>query len=161
VTTPLLLDADALNILANRPDLMPKLPPNTILTPHPGEFRRLFGEHPDSMQAADSALDLAVQHKLIIVLKGRYTTISCPEGNQYYNLSGNSGMATAGSGDVLTGIITGLLAQGYPPVDAARLGVYLHGHAGDIALQSGSRESLIASDITQHLGAAFRYVTRY
>jgi ADP-dependent NAD(P)H-hydrate dehydratase / NAD(P)H-hydrate epimerase len=161
VTTPLLLDADALNILANRPDLMPKLPPNTILTPHPGEFRRLFGEHPDSMQAADSALDLAVQHKLIIVLKGRYTTISCPEGNQYYNLSGNSGMATAGSGDVLTGIITGLLAQGYPPVDAARLGVYLHGHAGDLALQSGSRESLIASDITQHLGAAFRYVTRY
>lgn len=161
VNCPLVLDADALNILAKRPDLMPKLPKNTIMTPHPGEFRRLFGEYPDSMKAADKALELAVGHQLIIVLKGRYTTISCPDGNQYYNLSGNSGMATAGSGDVLTGIITGLFAQGYPPVNAARLGVYLHGHAGDLALQSGSRESLIASDIIQHLGAAFRYVTRY
>ncbi len=161
VNCPLVLDADALNILAQRPELIPKLPKNTILTPHPGEFRRLFGEQSHSMQAADRALNLAVQHKLVIVLKGRYTTISCSDGNQFYNLSGNSGMATAGSGDVLTGIITGLLAQGYPPVDAARLGVYLHGHAGDLALQSGSRESLIASDITQHLGSAFRYVTRY
>lgn len=161
VNFPLVMDADALNILAKRPDLIPKLPPNTILTPHPGEFRRLFEEHSDSMKAADKSLELAVRHQLIIVLKGRYTTISCPDGNQFYNLSGNSGMATAGSGDVLTGIITGLLAQGYPPVDAARLGVYLHGHAGDLALQSGSREFLIASDIIQHLGAAFRYVTRY
>jgi NAD(P)H-hydrate epimerase len=161
IECPLVLDADALNILSKHPDLMSKLPPNTILTPHPGEFKRLFGDHPDSMQAADKALILAEQHKFIIVLKGRYTTISCPDGNQYYNLSGNSGMATAGSGDILTGIITGLLAQGYPPVDASRLGVYLHGHAGDLALQSGSRESLIASDIIAHLGTAFRYVTRY
>jgi ADP-dependent NAD(P)H-hydrate dehydratase / NAD(P)H-hydrate epimerase len=161
VNCPLVLDADALNILAKRPDLMPKLPKNTIMTPHPGEFRRLFGEYPDSMKAADKSLELAVRHQLIIVLKGRYTTISCPDGNQFYNLSGNSGMATAGSGDVLTGVITGLLAQGYPPADAARLGVYLHGHAGDLALQFGSRESLIASDIIQYLGAAFRYVTRY
>jgi hydroxyethylthiazole kinase-like uncharacterized protein yjeF len=161
VTSPLVLDADALNILAKRPDLIPKLPPNTILTPHPGEFSRLFGVQSDSIKAADYALELAVNHQLVIVLKGRHTTISCPDGNQYYNLSGNSGMATAGTGDVLTGVITGLLAQGYPPVDAARLGVYLHGHAGDLALQSGSRESLIASDIIAHLGAAFRYVTKY
>jgi len=161
VECPLVLDADALNILSKHPDLMSNLPQNTISTPHSGEFKRLFGDYPDSMQAADHALKLATQHNLIIVLKGRYTTISCPDGNQYYNLSGNSGMATAGSGDVLSGIITGLLAQGYPPVDAARLGVYLHGHAGDLALQSGSRESLIASDIIAHLGAAFRYVTKY
>lgn len=153
---PLVLDADALNMIALQPDLLGKLSPGSILTPHPKEFERLFGKTANSMMQVEQARFQAMRYNCIIVLKGRYTAIATPEGVCWYNLTGNPGMATGGSGDVLTGIITGLLAQGYSSEEAALTGVFLHGLAGDLALQEESPESLIAGDIINHIGAAFR-----
>ncbi len=152
---PLVLDADALNMIALQPDLLGKLPPGSILTPHPKEFERIFGKTANSMMQVEQARFQAMRYNCFIVLKGRYTAIATPEGACWYNLTGNPGMATGGSGDVLTGIITGLLAQGYASEDAVLTGVYLHGLAGDLALQKESPESLIAGDIIDHIGAAF------
>jgi len=157
----LILDADALNILAENKSWLQELPENTIITPHPGEFARLFGPSKNSFNQLDLAREKAQELGLIIILKGHRTSINTPEGMTYYNISGNSGMATGGSGDVLTGIIAGLLAQRYNPLESAQLGVYLHGVAGDFAAQSTSQESMIASDIIPNLGAAFRSITRY
>lgn len=151
----LVLDADALNLLAGNSDLLYQLPPLCILTPHLKEFTRLFGHTADSMQAVELARHKAMKHNCIIVLKGRHTCISFPDGSCYYNSSGNNGMATAGSGDVLTGMLTGLLAQGYPPQAAAITAVYLHGLAADLAVQHSAPESLIAGDIIRYLGKAF------
>lgn len=142
----MVLDADALNILALHPDWMELLPAGTVLTPHPGEMKRL---------AADP-YELAQRHNLVIVLKGHQTRII--DSTHYYinTLHGNAGMATGGSGDVLTGIILALLAQHYTPLQAATLGVWLHAFAGDIALTDhNSMESLLPSDIIAHLGDAF------
>jgi ADP-dependent NAD(P)H-hydrate dehydratase / NAD(P)H-hydrate epimerase len=155
VKVPMVLDADALNILTDTPDLWDILPENTILTPHPGEFDRLTHIHSGGYERMLSQIELSIRYKIIIVLKGAYTSISTPEGKVYFNSTGNPGMATAGSGDVLTGIILSLLAQGYQPLDAAIIGVYLHGLAGDIAKSMVGEESLIASDITDNLGKAF------
>lgn len=152
---PLVLDADALNILAAAPGLLSKLPAYSILTPHPKEFERLFGISPDDFSRAELALERAKAHQCIIVLKGHYTLIATPEGKGYFNSTGNAGMATGGSGDVLTGMLTSLLAQGYPPEDAALLGVYLHGKAGDFAAAKLSKEAMLASDIIDNIGAAF------
>jgi NAD(P)H-hydrate epimerase len=157
---PLLLDADALNLLALNKDLIAKLPENTILTPHPKEFDNLFGSSVNSYERLHKAVDLAVQHKLCIVLKGGYTATCTPEGNIYINSTGNPGMATAGSGDVLTGIILAFLAQRYSAVASAVAGVYLHGLAGDLAVANHSEESMIAGDITQTLGKAFRMLQK-
>ena len=160
VKKPLLLDADALNILAMNSKLIPLLPPYSILTPHPKEFDRLFGECDSGYERIHKAKSMAVELKLCIVLKGAYTSVCTPEGNVYINSTGNPGMATAGSGDVLTGVILGLLAQQYSPETSAVVGVYLHGQAGDLILEnmseSASEESLIAGDIVQMLGKAFR-----
>lgn len=153
---PLVLDADALNLMALHPELIDLLPPHTILTPHPGEFDRLFGECSSGYERLHRASVVAVKHKLCVILKGAYTAICTLEGNIYINSTGNPGMATAGSGDVLTGVLLGLLAQGYTPETAAVLGVYLHGSAGDFAVLNSSEESLIASDIIQMLGKAFK-----
>lgn len=153
---PLVLDADALNLLNKHHSLIPK---HTVLTPHPKEFDRLFGSCDSPLQRVYKALELAQKHQWIIVLKDHHTLIACPNGTGYLNCSGHSGMATGGTGDVLTGIITGLLAQGYPSETAARLGVYLHGRAADLALQEQSQESLIASDLLLKLGAAFKELT--
>ena len=154
---PLVLDADALNILAAHPaDMFPLIPENSIITPHPGEFLRLFGESEDSMQQAATACKQAKKRRIIIVLKGHYTCVCTPDGHIHYNLSGNAGMATAGSGDVLTGIITALLGQGYLSQDAAILGVYLHGLAGDIYARKQAQESLMAQDLIDCLPQAFR-----
>lgn len=153
---PLVLDADALNLIAQNPELIKILPPHTILTPHPKEFDRMFGEHANGYERLCRASSLAVELKLCIVLKGACTAICTLEGNVYINSTGNPGMATAGSGDVLTGIILGLLAQGYTSETSAVLGVYLHGAAGDFAALNGSEESLIASDIIQMLGKTFK-----
>jgi len=153
---PLLLDADALNILALNPELIPLLPPSSILTPHPKEFDRLFGACECGYERIQKARIKAMELTVCIVLKGAYTAICTPEGNVYFNPTGNPGMATAGSGDVLTGVILGLLAQGYAPETAAVAGVYLHGLAGDLATASLSEESVIAGDIIQMLGKAFR-----
>lgn len=155
---PLVLDADALNIISNKKDLLHKLPHNSILTPHPKEFERLFGETTDSIKRVELARTQAMRYNIIIVLKNHHTVVTTPEGECWYNTTGNAGMATAGSGDVLTGIITSLLAQGYESQDAALLGVYLHGLAGDYAAAKKSMEAMIASDIIEHLGDAFKFV---
>lgn len=153
---PLVIDADAINLLAQNQGLWEKVPPYSILTPHPKEFERLFGPTPDNYAQLDLALQKAAEHRCFIVLKGHRTLVACPDGSGYFNTTGNAGMATGGSGDVLTGILTGLLAQGYPSQHAAILGVYLHGLAGDMALVKQSMESLLAGDISESLGSAYR-----
>jgi NAD(P)H-hydrate epimerase len=158
VKVPMIMDADALNILSEHPEWISLLPEGTILTPHPREFERLAGKAENGYARVRMQIDFATKHNLIVVLKGAHTSIACPDGSCWFNTTGNPGMATAGSGDVLTGIILSLLAQGYIPRDAAILGVYLHGLAGDLALESSSEESLIAGDIIESLGFAFQYI---
>jgi len=155
VTVPLVIDADGLNLLAGNRELFNKLPKQTILTPHPKEFDRLFGDHTSAYARHLTALSAARERGVYIVLKGAYSTVYSPSGKCCFNSSGNPGMATAGSGDVLTGMLLGLLAQRYAPGEAARLGVYLHGVAGDVARSKQSEEAMIASDITESLGEAF------
>ncbi|MDR1406871.1 MAG: NAD(P)H-hydrate dehydratase [Tannerella sp.] len=155
-TQPLVLDADALNLLASDEKRMQLLPPHTILTPHPREFDRLAGESADSGERLHKAMEMAVQRRVYIVLKGAYTAVCTPEGKAFFNSTGNAGMATAGCGDVLTGLILGLLAQGYAPETATVAGVYLHGMAGDIAAVDGSEESLLAGDLVRTLGKTFK-----
>lgn len=152
---PLILDADALNIMASQKDLMKLVPAGSILTPHPKEFERLFGESTNDFDRIQLALKKAKKLGVIIVLKGHHTLIATPDGKGFFNSTGNAGMATGGSGDVLTGILTGLLAQGYSSVETAILGVYLHGLAGDIAAERLSMEAMIAGDIIENLGNAF------
>ncbi|WPR75602.1 NAD(P)H-hydrate dehydratase [Algoriphagus sp. NG3] len=145
---PIVVDADALNILAKNPDLIPLVPKNSVLTPHIGEFSRLVGSSPNHLDRLDRARKFAVENELIVVLKGANTVISLPDGKQVVNSSGTKYMATGGSGDVLTGMITAYLGMGYSPENAALCGVYHHGLAGEIASQS-KRRSLIASDIIE------------
>ncbi len=152
---PVVIDADALNLLAKQPDLLAKLPKGSVLTPHPKEFTRLFGENTNSMIQIDHARIQAMRYNINIVLKGHHTAVITPEGECWYNMTGNPGMATGGAGDVLTGIITGLIGQGYEPQDAAIFGVYLHGLAGDLAAKELSQEAMIAGDIIDYLGKAF------
>ena len=155
---PLVLDADALNIIAENKTWLGFLPFGTILTPHPGEFDRLTEKHNSGYDRMETQRNLATKLGAYIILKGAYSSIACPDGTVYFNASGNPGMATGGSGDVLAGIITGLLAQGYLPLAACKLGVYLHGLAGDIAASLHNEEGLIAGDITDQLGGAWRMV---
>lgn len=152
---PLVLDADALNILSENKDWLKELPANSILTPHPGEFKRLAGETAGSWERIQKQRDMARELNVIIVLKGAYTSVALPDGKLFFNSTGNPGMATAGSGDVLTGFILGLLAQQIPPSEAAIAGVFLHGLAGDLAERQKSANALIAGDIIESLGAAF------
>jgi NAD(P)H-hydrate epimerase len=154
----LILDADALNILSENQDWYAILPENTILTPHPKEFERLVGPSANSFERLQKQLRFSAKHKVIVVCKGAYTCITFPDGRVFFNSTGNPGMATAGSGDVLTGISLGLLAQKYSAEDATLIGVYLHGLAGDIAALEFGEYSLIAGDIITHLGKAFRYL---
>ena len=153
---PLLIDADGLNILSQHPDWFELLPEGTILTPHPKEFDRLAGESADSYERHLKQREFASRYKVVVVLKGAHTGIASPDGRYWFNTTGNPGMATGGSGDVLTGIITGLLAQGVPSLEAALAGVYLHGLAGDLAVEASSEEALIAGDMNLYLGEAFR-----
>jgi ADP-dependent NAD(P)H-hydrate dehydratase / NAD(P)H-hydrate epimerase len=155
---PMVVDADALNIIASSADLWARVPPYSILTPHPKEFERLFGPSDDDYARVEKAREQAREHQCIIVLKGHYTYIAMPGGKGYFNSTGNPGMAKGGSGDVLTGILTGMLSQGYSPGEAALLGVYLHGLAGDLAAETWSQESMLASDLVEHLGSAFHQV---
>lgn len=153
---PLVLDADALNILSKNKEWLEKLPEGSVLTPHPGEFRRLVGEVSSTFDAIQKQKAFAEKYNCMVVLKGAHTSIASPDGRVFFNSTGNPGMATAGSGDVLTGIILGLLAQGMPSLDAALLGVYLHGLAGDVAAQHRSEFGLIAGDLIEHIGDAFK-----
>jgi NAD(P)H-hydrate epimerase len=155
---PLVLDADALNILAAQKDLLKLVPAGSILTPHPKEFERMFGESVNDFDRIDKALKKAKELNLIIVLKGHHTFIATPDKKGFFNSTGNAGMATGGSGDVLTGILTGLLAQGYSSVETAILGVYLHGLAGDIAAERLSMEAMVAGDIIESLGQSFLHI---
>jgi NAD(P)H-hydrate epimerase len=152
------LDADAINILSGNTEWLKSLPPYSILTPHPREFERLFGKSENDFLRVNLAKQKAKEYTIIIILKGHHTLIVTPHDKFFFNSTGNAGMATGGSGDVLTGIITSLAAQKYLPEEAAILGVYLHGLSGDIAAKSLSEPSLIASDIIDHLSGAFKQV---
>jgi ADP-dependent NAD(P)H-hydrate dehydratase / NAD(P)H-hydrate epimerase len=151
----MVLDADALNILAQNAELLNQLPAETILTPHSKEFDRLFGEHQNDFERIDTALRRSEQMNCIIVLKGHYTLVAC-NGEGWFNTTGNPGLAKGGSGDALTGMITSLLAQDYPPGPAVKLGVFLHGLAADMAVQQQSFESLLATDLSDYVGLAFK-----
>ena len=153
-TIPLVIDADALNILSLHPDWLNLLPPKTIITPHWKELERLIGTWDSEEEHLEKSMVFSKQHQLIVVMKGAPTRII--DGDLVYqNTTGNAALATAGSGDVLTGIITSLLAQSYEPINAALLGVYLHGLTADIALPETGYQSFIASDIIAYLGKAF------
>ena len=151
---PLVIDADALNILSKNKTLLKIIPENTILTPHPKELERLIGAWKDDFEKLDKVKEFSKKYKCIVVIKGAHTIV-VNNNKGYVNITGNPGMATAGTGDVLTGIITGLLAQGYAALNAAIFGVYLHGKAGDIAVESTGYQSLVASNLIESLGSAY------
>lgn len=153
---PAVADADALNILASRHAWLQQLPKGIILTPHPKELERLEGQCTDSYERLTKARQLAERLQGYVILKGHHTAVCMPDGHVAFNTTGNAGMATAGSGDVLTGILLGLLARGYRQREACLLGVYLHGLAGDLAAEELGEESLMASDIINYLPQAFR-----
>lgn len=155
VETPIVLDADALNICAANPKLFRYFNEKTIITPHPKEFERLFGNTESDYERLMLQIEKSKEFKITIVLKGAHTSISLSDGSVYFNSTGNPGMATGGSGDVLTGIIAALLAQDYNAKEAAIIGVYLHGLAGDYAKNEKGQTSLIASDIISNLSQAF------
>lgn len=152
---PIVWDADALNILAAEKTLLKKLKKDSILTPHPKEFDRLFGPHKTEEQRRKKAVEMANKYNIIIVLKGPITKISY-QSETFLNTTGNSGLAKGGSGDALTGMITAFLAQGYAPIVATKIAVYLHGLAADITLADQSKESMLISDVIEHLGTAFK-----
>jgi len=155
---PLVIDADAINIISENPDIIQLISEGTILTPHPLEFERLAGHADSDFERLNLAINFAKDHHIVLILKGAYTAIAFPDGSCWFNSTGNPGMATGGSGDVLTGILTGLLAQGYTPQEAALLGVYLHGLSGDLCLSGSSEESLLSGDIADQLGKAFAFL---
>jgi NAD(P)H-hydrate epimerase len=152
---PVVVDADGLNILAANKELLAQLPENSILTPHPKEFERLAGKWSDDFERLEKQKQLARQLKSVIVLKGANTSIATPLGEVYFNSTGNPGMSTGGTGDVLTGMLAGLLAQNYSPLHTAILGVFLHGLSGDVAIHEKGMNSLIATDIVEFLPQAF------
>ncbi len=153
-----MIDADALNIISSRKRILDKLKPGSILTPHPKEFDRIFGECASGYGRNMKQIEMSVKYGIIIVLKGAFTSISMPDGRCFFNSTGNPGMATAGSGDVLTGIILALLSQGYSPEDAALAGPWIHGLAGDIAAGQCGQTALTASFIIDNLGNAFKTI---
>lgn len=159
---PVVIDADGLNILADHRAWLQQLPQGMIMTPHPKEFERLAGNHfSDSYERLNNARDMAKRLKAYIILKGHYSALCLPDGNVVFNSTGNAGMATAGSGDVLTGIITGLLARGYRQADACMMGMYIHGLAGDLAIADIGKESLVSGDIIRYLPKAFMQLYGY
>jgi hydroxyethylthiazole kinase-like uncharacterized protein yjeF len=151
----ILLDADALNCISSNKSLLEKIPKETIITPHPKEFDRLFGTHKDNNERMNTAIQKSKELKITIVLKGHHTLITY-NGDTFYNTTGNAGLAKGGSGDALTGIILSFLAQGYDPFGAAKLGVYLHGFAADLTLKNQSMESMLITDVIESLGKALK-----
>ncbi|MEQ9426344.1 MAG: NAD(P)H-hydrate dehydratase [Cyclobacteriaceae bacterium] len=152
--SPLVIDADALNILSEEPSYLELLPANCILTPHPGEFKRLVGEWADDFERLKKQKELSKKHNVIVILKNAHTSVTQPDGTVFFNTTGNPGMATAGSGDVLTGMLTGFLAQGMPPGECAIAGTFIHGMAGDLARDKFGERSLIATDIIDNIPEA-------
>lgn len=159
-SSPLVLDADALNIIAKNPSSINLIPKHSIITPHPKEFERLFGKTKDSFERSDLAVQKAKEHTIYIVLKDHHTQVITPEGNIFYNITGNSGLAKGGSGDILTGILTALLAQGYSSENAAVFGVWLHGKSADFAAEKHAKESMQPTDVIKELETAFLYINK-
>jgi NAD(P)H-hydrate epimerase len=155
-SVPLLFDADAITILGENKTWISFIPGNSVFTPHPKEFERLVGKAKDDFHRNQMQREFCMKYGVYLVLKGAHTCICGPDGTCYFNTTGNPGMAAAGSGDVLTGLILGLLAQKYHPRDACLLGVYLHGMAGDYAAKKHGMEAMIAGDIIDQIGRAFR-----
>jgi hydroxyethylthiazole kinase-like uncharacterized protein yjeF len=151
---PFVIDADALNNISETKDLLELLPKNSVLTPHPGELKRLIGEWKDDYDKLEKVKKFSEKHEVVVVIKGAYT-ITVYGDKLYINTTGNPGMATAGSGDALSGVITGLLSQGYDPLLASVFGVYMHGSAGDIASEQMGFEAVMAGDIIDNLGEAY------
>lgn len=152
---PLIFDADAINLLSENKTWLGFIPRDSIFTPHPKEFQRLAGKHENDHDRLQRQKDFSYRYHCYTVLKGAYTSITTPGGDCFFNSSGNPGMATAGSGDVLTGMITGLKARGYSSLESCLLGVYLHGTAGDLAAADMGQEAMIAGDIIDNIGKAF------
>lgn len=151
----LILDADALNIISNDKKNLKLIPEKSIITPHPKEFERLFGKTENSFKRLELAIEKAKELHVYIVLKDHRTQVVTPEGNVYYNLTGNAGLAKGGSGDILTGILTSLLAQGYSEKDTCILGVWMHGKAADLAAQKYSKEAMLPTNVIEELGNVF------
>lgn len=158
---PMVIDADAINIIAQNPSLLHKIPSKSILTPHPKELERLIGSFKNDIEKIEKTTSFCKQYQCIIIIKDAYTLICDAGENWYVNKTGNPGMATAGSGDVLTGIITGLLTQTNNPIQAAIVGVYIHGLSGDIAVKKTSEPALVASDLIKHLGKAYLAIEKH
>ena len=155
-TRPLVIDADALNAISLNKDWLTLIPENSILTPHPKEFERLTKPVSNDFERHQLQLEFSKKNKLIVILKGAHTCITEPNGKSYFNSTGNSGLAKGGSGDVLTGIITGLLGQGYTPIESSILGVFIHGLAGDITKKEKGEIAMIPSDVVLNLSSAFK-----
>jgi NAD(P)H-hydrate epimerase len=153
---PCVIDADAINILGENKEWLNLVPEGSIFTPHVKELERLIGVTADYYNCNQKQMEFCKKYKSIIILKGAHSSIICPDGSSYYNSTGNPGMATGGTGDVLTGMLLSLLAQGYNSVEASIIGVYLHGLAGDIAAEKFGQEALIASDIINYIGDSFK-----
>ncbi|HTH55311.1 MAG TPA: NAD(P)H-hydrate dehydratase [Cyclobacteriaceae bacterium] len=153
---PMVIDADGLNILAQNKELLELIPVESILTPHPKEFERLVGAWKNEFDRLEMLRNFSMKIRSVVVLKGAHSAIASPDGKVYFNSTGNPGMAKGGSGDVLTGIITGMLSQGYPSLDAALAGVFLHGLTGDLAAADVGTNSLIAGDLVEFLPYAFK-----
>lgn len=156
VKVPMVIDADALNIIAANDRLRKYIPKNSILTPHIGELKRLIGSWNSEQEKQKKIQTFSAEIDSIIIVKGAYTSIFCPDGNCWFNSTGNAGMAKGGSGDVLTGLLAGLLARGYNPTDAAKVGVYIHGLSGDLAAAHLGQEAMNSKDIIDYLPSAFK-----
>lgn len=157
---PVVLDADALNIISAQKDALHLIPRRSVITPHPKEFERLFGKCENSFDRLTLGIKKAKELQIYIVLKDHHTQIITPEGKVYYNTTGNAGMAKGGSGDALLGMVTALLAQGYLPQEAAVLGVWLHGKAGDFAAEKYSMEAMLPSDHIEEIGTVFKTLNK-
>ena len=155
---PVILDADALNCIAIRPTMLDYLPVLSILTPHIAEFDRIFGPQPSSSARLAKAIEISKSYKIIIVLKGFYTATVRPDGKVFYNSSGTPALATAGTGDVLTGLMTGLVAQGMKPEIASIAAVYIHGIAGQLAEKQHGSYGVCAEDVADNIGKAIRQI---
>lgn len=157
-SSPLVIDADALNILGSHDEMMPQIPSGSILTPHVKELENITGQAANCYDRLQKAIELATHRNVYVILKGHYTAICTPGGKTMFCPLGNSGMATAGSGDVLTGLLTGLMAQGYSPIEACLLGVWLHASAGDLAADELTPEFMLAGDIIASLSKAWKKI---
>lgn len=158
---PAVFDADALNILAEHPEWLVNLPENSILTPHIKEFQRLVGKSKDSIERIKKLMGFTQKHKVFVVLKDARTIICSPKGECFYSLNGTPGMATGGSGDVLAGLLTGLLAQGYSSDQTCKIGVLLHGVSGELAAEKHSEYAMTAESILEEIGNGIKQLRIY